>query len=73
MFERPMCHDCEEGVKLTPDGKCVKECHEAGFVEQEGHCQPKCDYKWGPNKGLGVKDVCHRCETDNCESCEFRE
>jgi hypothetical protein len=33
MFERPMCHDCEEGVKLTPDGKCVKECHEAGFVE----------------------------------------
>jgi len=71
--KRPVCFDCAETFKLTPDHKCVRQCHEAGFVDQEGYCQEECDYRWGRNKGLGEKDVCHRCESPNCEKCEFRE
>ena len=47
------CMACNEGFKLTPDLKCVEECHEAGFFDQDGTCKTKCDYGFGPNYGIG--------------------
>ncbi len=78
ILQRPYCFDCSEDFKLTPDHQCVDECQKAGFVDQLGqdgihYCQHECDYKWGRNKGLGEKDVCFRCESEHCDTCEFRE
>ena len=75
--QAPVCLTCLEGMILVPDGRCARNCQEAGYnlmVDVFGNekCVRECPAGYGPDR-LSF-NLCRDCSVrqPSCSKCFFR-